>query len=1156
MADPLSIAGAIVTFGELAMTIKESIDKVGDNKEILANLEKEVSDTVKELKSLAQGFGDEEPTGELLTALQTLTEQLEVISSRCQALAQSKGVSGFVKAWFKRDKIEAEINKLKDHRKYCCDQFQLFSLARVERHTALTEEHAAQIKVTTARTEETAARTEAKADQLISLARKEELQRWFQAIDMREKQRATYALRHNDTGSWVLKDTKFARWKEEPGYLWIRGNSGTGKSVLSSIAIDHLFDYRLVKVANSHPATPSFGIAYFYFDFRDENKQLPENMLRSIIMQLSEQSPEPYSVLDQQFKSCQGGKFPTFDNLLAMLDTILSQFTGTYVILDALDECSEHDELVQFISNLRGWGKPVHLLVASQPRTVFVDSTAFEGASVVVLEPHTTHADILQYVDSELELNSKLKHIKKVKDAAPKIVDKSNGMFRMAACLLQELTRKRVDTNIDKILAKLPNDLFGIYTRFLQSIDEDDFVYVAALLRWVTFSVEPVTLCQLDEALAINFSEPDQWVFEPENRGRVDVVCGLLEGLVTVLPASQHQAQLSLAHSSVNDYIVSEKFLEQYKEDLKEAHSHTFLAQSCVTYLLHFENNPLNADTLPQYPLAQYAAQFWSHHLLRCHDRGVLRCSTMRLLEHRSKQYVAMNCLYNICEPWNDTDWSRHAPWPLYLCSLIGYVEGVEILLEKDADVNAVGGEYGSALQGAASKGHLDIVCILLEHGANVNTLSVGYDSALQGAASRGHMDIVHLLLKNGADVNAVGGDYGSALQAASAEGRMDIVCILLEHGAEVNAAGRVYGSALQGAAREGRVDIVRVLLQKGADVNAAGGRYGSALQGAASSRHVDIVRILLEKGANVDEAGGRYGSALQVAASRGHMDIVHLLLKNGADVNAAGGMYGSALQCTAREGRVDIVRVLLQKGADVNTAGGRYGSALQGAASAGHMDIVRLLLKKGADVNATGGRYGSALQGAAWNGHLDIVRLFLEKGADVNTAGGKYSSALQGAALYGHMHIICILLEKGADVNATGGRYGSALQCAASAGHMDIVHLLLEKGAHVNAAGGDSGSALQDAAVKGKVDIVRVLLENSADINAVGGYFGSALQAAAVSGNVDIVRILLEHGADVNATGGKYGSALGAASAKGHEEIASLLRERGALEAESGDPE
>ncbi|KAJ6505881.1 ankyrin repeat-containing domain protein [Mycena vitilis] len=1095
MADPLSIVQGVF---ELGMAIKEAIEKVVDNKENLADLEKEVTNTVDELTHLARGYGDAVATEEVetaVTALENLMEQLGTINSKCQSLTQSKlkKIPVYVQAWYKRDKIEGEIKKLKENRTHCVTQFQLLSQIRTEGNTVQT-------KVLAARIDNTAARTEGKTDQLITLAsvehefsRKTELREWFQAIDMKEKQHTMYALRHDDTGKWVLEDIRFAKWKEEPGCLWIRGNSGTGKSVLSSIAIDHLVHYQPRQIANMQ-AAPTLGIAYFYFDFRDEKKQPVINMLRSIIMQLSEQSPEPYSVLDEQFKSCRGGSiFPPYDDLLVMLNTILGQFTGTYIVLDALDECSEHDDLVQFISTLRGWGKPVHLLVASQPRAIFVESAAFDEASVVLLEPATTHADIFQFVNSKLKLDSKLKHVSKyAKDLTPKVVEKSNGMFRLAACLLQELLTRtsRINPKLNTILSilnELPNDLFGIYTRFLQPINEDDVVYAAALLRWLAFSAEPVTLCQLDEALAINFSEPDQWVFEPQNRGNVEDVCRLLEGLVTVgsVPESDPADQkrpVTLAHSSVNDYIVSEQFATKYKHDLTEAPSHTFLTQSCVAYLLHFKHNPLNSDTLPQYLLARYAARFWSHHLLRCHDQGVLQHSIMHLLKNGSQQYTALNCVYNIDCPWPAPDWTQDAPWPLYLCSLIGYTEGVVIVLKHGAEVNATGGIYGSALQAASVKGHEEIVRVLLDHSA---------------------------------DVNATGGEYGSALQAAAADGNVDNVRVLLDHGADVNATGGKYGSALQAAAWCSRADIVRVLLDHGADVNTTGADYGSALQATAVLGNVDILRILLDHGTDVNTTGGHYGSALQAAASSGKTGIVLLLIEQGADVNATGGIYGSALLAASVEGHEDMVRVLLDHGADVNATGRHYGTALRAAVSMGKTGLVLLLIEQGADVNATGEKYGSALQVAAVWGNVDIVRVLLDHGADVNAAGGNYGSALQAAARNCRASIVRVLLDHGADVNATGGEYGDALQAAAAIGN---------------------------------VDLVRVLLDHGADANATGGKYGSALQAAAAEGDVYI-------------TGGEDDSTLASAFATAREEIAQLLRkkiaqllrEHGALTAELG---
>jgi ankyrin repeat protein len=46
----------------------------------------------------------------------------------------------------------------------------------------------------------------------------------------------------------------------------------------------------------------------------------------------------------------------------------------------------------------------------------------------------------------------------------------------------------------------------------------------------------------------------------------------------------------------------------------------------------------------------------------------------------------------------------------------------VRLLLEKRADVNAQGGEYGNALQAASYQGDKAVVRLLLDKGADVNT--------------------------------------------------------------------------------------------------------------------------------------------------------------------------------------------------------------------------------------------------------------------------------------------------------------------------------------------------------------------------------------------------------------------------------------------------
>ncbi|KAJ7114768.1 ankyrin repeat-containing domain protein [Mycena epipterygia] len=919
----------------------------------------------------------------------------------------------------------------------------------------------------------------------MSFSLAEKLEKWLEyPPDMKKKQDDTQELHHAGTGSWFLDSQQFNEWKEKSGSLWIKGNSGTGKSVLSSVVIKKLFGDRQPSVQGTA------AVAYFYFDFRDEKRQLVKNMLRSIIMQLSAQSPNPYLALDRLYNSSNGQTLPTYEQLLGILNELLLELSRAYIILDALDECKDTHLLIQLISSLRQRTRsPLHLLVTSQPREIF--TVPFDGVEHIVLEPDIVHNDIQLFVSSEVDSKlENLKHLKHWKGRAvqivTKVVEKSNGMFRLAACLLIEIARpKFTEFNLDTILANLPNDLYGIYDRFLDGIDADAFVSVQTVLRWLVFSARPLRLQELEDTLAFDFSDGHNHVYAPSKRDDYAArVCELLDGLITVgEPPSADSGSLwsdidsdgedhspsrsdvdsdgedrspssvvaivALAHASVADYLASRVFGETFRHyDLNEARSHTFIAQSCVGYLLHFADHRLNKNTFPKYPLSSYAARYWIHHLLRCHDRAILSTSTKRLLQSGTEQYLALNHLYDPDKPWNRRDWRRNGGSPLYMCSLFGYTEGVHFLLEEGADVNAAERRYGSALHAACVKGYTEIVRMLLEKGADVNTAGGECGSALLAASYNGHTEIMHLLLENGADFNTAGEEYGSALQAASAAGHTDAVRMLLENGADVNAVGGWYGNALQAASAYGHTEIVRMLLEKGADVNTVGGEYGSALQAACMKGDIAIMHLLLEKGADVNAAGGEYGSALQAACMKGDIAIMHLLLEKGADVNAAGGKYGSALQAACAEGHTEIVRLLLENGADVNAAGGEYGSALQTASAHDQPEIVRLLLEKGGDVNAAGGPYGSTLYAASANGGTDTVRLLLEKGADVNAAGGRYGSALHAASLDGHTEIVRLLLKKGADVDAAGGEYGSALQAASVWGHTDVVRVLLENGA------------------------------------------------------------------------------------------------------------
>lgn len=498
--------------------------------------------------------------------------------------------------------------------------------------------------------------------------------------------------------------------------------------------------------------------------------------------------------------------------------------------------------------------------------------------------------------------------------------------FRLAYCLLEQLKECVRSYDLQEALDSLPDNLHDIYARSLRSVPKKHFSDVERILHWLVFSERPLTLAQLEDTIAFDFSDSERYTFDPRRRPKRGIFMKWLSVLLSIEPSYypgqnsvldsdgfyRGNCTVSLAHSSVQDYLLLDQENHSSSCDVCPIHvteeaAHRLMAHICVCYLFHFADHRLNPQTLPNYPLAIYAAKNWCYHLLCCADQAALSSLTMGLLEDGSHQYTALTALNNL-------DWSACSQppkrWgyltenpPLCLCAVHGYVEGVKFLLDRGADTEAEGEWYAfgvfawgtiTALHCASANGHLEIVRLLLENGANVN--APDRHTALGLAVKHGYREIVHLLLENGADTNVIQ-DYGS-------------------------------GTVLQLASCRGDIEIVHFLLEKGADVNTTSNRKYSTLQQASRDGYHAIVRLLLEKGADIN-IDGVYGSALHLASKNGHLEIVHLLLENGADVNGK-GKQGTALQLAAMEGQTEIVRFLLEKGADCNAIDKEHYNALQ----------------------------------------------------------------------------------------------------------------------------------------------------------------------------------------------------------------------------------
>ena len=154
------------------------------------------------------------------------------------------------------------------------------------------------------------------------------------------------------------------------------------------------------------------SVAYFYFDFRNIDKQKPQDLLPSLLIQLSARSDSCCDILSRLYSSHDRGVRKPNDR--AMVECLKEMLTvdaqyPTYIIMDAIDECpltssvpSPREEVLDLVEELVGLRlQNLHICVTSRPE---LDIRA-------VLDPLTTcplslhdetgqKQDIADYVNS------------------------------------------------------------------------------------------------------------------------------------------------------------------------------------------------------------------------------------------------------------------------------------------------------------------------------------------------------------------------------------------------------------------------------------------------------------------------------------------------------------------------------------------------------------------------------------------------------------------------------------------------------------------------------------------------------------------------------------------------------------------------------------
>jgi NACHT domain len=224
---------------------------------------------------------------------------------------------------------------------------------------------------------------------------------WLVSTDPSPIHNKSCELHETHTGKWLTRYQEYQDWKSgSTRLLWIHGIPGAGKTVLASYIVEDIKRF----CQTSAPSDAAW--AYYYCYFGRQHDEAP-HLLRWIINQLCRQSTYIPSQLIELYQ--QGGEPKTAD-LAKVLSMVLRRFQHVYVVLDALDESLNRqnllDIIIQFASDHAF--KKIKLLAMSR-KEIDIESSFEELSISMSLSNPLVDEDIRIYVQRKLREDRKFR---------------------------------------------------------------------------------------------------------------------------------------------------------------------------------------------------------------------------------------------------------------------------------------------------------------------------------------------------------------------------------------------------------------------------------------------------------------------------------------------------------------------------------------------------------------------------------------------------------------------------------------------------------------------------------------------------------------------------------------------------------------------------
>jgi hypothetical protein len=232
------------------------------------------------------------------------------------------------------------------------------------------------------------------------------VQKWLAPTDPLSNLRKALKLRTAGTGKWYLQSAQYEAWKVgRSPFTWLYGSAGSGKTILSAGIIEDMQMFC--------KEDPAKSLAFFFFDFNDAKKQDPINMVKSLLSQFVNGCTSVPEKVESMRATCEKERREASqEELLQALRDTLELLPVTFIVLDALDECSSWGTLFEIIEEMQKWDKkPLRVILTSRNEVAIKEvlEDIVPQDNWTCLESQLVDSDIGTYVRERLARDKSFK---------------------------------------------------------------------------------------------------------------------------------------------------------------------------------------------------------------------------------------------------------------------------------------------------------------------------------------------------------------------------------------------------------------------------------------------------------------------------------------------------------------------------------------------------------------------------------------------------------------------------------------------------------------------------------------------------------------------------------------------------------------------------